>query len=67
MFESVVANDVRAAVDGVAAQVFDVDLGAGAGDEGLEFRVVEHGEPGGLDHGAEAAKEGGGLQVRLVL
>lgn len=45
MLEAVSADDICAAVDGVAAQVFDIDGGAGAADESLEFRVVKHGEP----------------------
>lgn len=67
MLEPVVADGVDAAVDGVGAEVGNVDAGGGLGaaDEELQFLLVEHAEPGGRDDGGEAAEEGGGLGVRL--
>lgn len=65
MFDAIVANDVEAAVLGVAVEVGYVDGGGGAGDERLQFVLIEHAEPGRSDDLAEAFEEGRGLLERL--
>ena len=67
MFLPIIADLISSAVQGIAPEVFDVNGGRGSGYESLQFGVVEHAEPGRLDHGGEAAEEGGGLEVGLAL
>ena len=67
VLEPVGADGVEAAVLGVFAQIGKVDLGAVAADEGLEFALVKHGEPGRGDDGAQAFEKSVGLLPRLKL
>ena len=54
-----------AKVLGVPAQVLQVNGRVVAGDEPLKLRRAEHGQPLGVDDGAEAANEGRRLLVNL--
>lgn len=67
VFKVIVSDGVDAAVERVAAEVWDVDFGIVAADEGLKFCLVEHGEPGGGNDGPKAFEESAGLEVGLNL
>lgn len=45
MLQPIVANGIDAAVLRVPTQIYNVDFGAIAANEGLKFVLVEHGEP----------------------
>ncbi|CAI6317142.1 unnamed protein product [Periconia digitata] len=67
MLEPIIADNVSAAVNGVAAQVLNVDGSRGTADESLQLGLVEHGKPARLDHATQAPEKSGGLEIGLNL
>lgn len=52
---------------GVLSQVFQINGRIVTGDESLKFRRREHGQPVGIDDGAESANERTRLLVNLCV
>lgn len=67
VFFVVVAYHVQSAVQRVASQIRYVDVAGLSTDQSLQFGLVEHGQPRGLDDLAKTLQKRVGLQSGLGL